>query len=84
VLLPPAAPLAFPVKISVKTPGQRGLVTDGRQQTAAEIAATPAQWSLSLSRGLYKVAVTGSGEALFEVNGETNPDHSARVVDVSV
>ncbi len=84
LLLPGASVTAFPVRISVKTPGQRGLVTDGGRRTAAEIALTPAQWNLSLPLGLYKAAVVGSGETLFEVKGEINPDHSARVVDVSV
>ena len=82
-LVPAAAPLKFPVQISAKIPGQRGLITDGRMQTVAEITATPPQWNLALARGLYKVAISGSGNALFEVTGEANPDHSVSVVNVN-
>jgi Caspase domain len=84
VLVPAAAPITFPVQITVKAPGQSGLITDGRLQTVAKTPAVPALWTVSLPRGLYKATIIGSGAALFEVTGQANPDHSVSIVNVSV
>lgn len=74
-ILPPhpavaaAAPQTFCVRIIPRAAGAEATLFDAALKELQRIPAIPAVWELSLPLGIYKVTVSGGGDALFEVKG---------------
>jgi hypothetical protein len=86
---PPSKPDAgssplFSVRVIPRQPGSAGRVLDAQFQPVAAVPSVPAVWSLRLPRGLYKAAIEGLGETLFQVTGGSEADGSPSGVEVNV
>lgn len=81
----PAAPVQdFPIRITVRQPGPPARVLDAAFVQVASVDPSPPDWRFRLPRGIYKAAVDGFGESLFQVTGAIGIDGNPGEVNVHV